>query len=91
MELSEYFLTPGALTVKQLRERIDAKSDAQVRQWRDAYQGRRPSPIYAVAIERVTGGLVSRTVWYPKDWQLIWPELAALVTEPTLKLVAHVN
>lgn len=75
MKLSEYFLRPGSLTVGQLRLRIKAKSDAQVRQWRDAYKDRRPSPIYAVAIERETEGLVSRKVWYPMDWMHIWPEL----------------
>lgn len=76
MKLSEYFLLPQALSVAELRQRIGAKSDAQVRQWRDGFQDRRPSPVYASALERETKGLVSRKDWYPDEWHLIWPELA---------------
>lgn len=31
---------------------------------------------HCVAIERATGGLVSRRDLRPDDWHLIWPELA---------------
>ncbi|UXC20036.1 transcriptional regulator [Comamonas squillarum] len=75
MKLSEYFLKPNALSVGELRARISAKSDAQVRQWRDGYQNRRPSPAYAVAIEQATGGQVTRKDLYPSEWGAIWPEL----------------
>lgn len=38
-----------------------------------------PSASYCVAIERATGGAVTRRDLRPDDWQSIWPELA----EPT--------
>lgn len=38
-----------------------------------------PSASYCVAIERATGGAVTRRDLRPDDWQSIWPELA---TEP---------
>ena len=75
MTLSEYFNQPGALTVARLRELIGAKSDAQVRQWQHGYADRRPGPVYCVAIERVTNGLVTRRDLRPDDWHLHWPEL----------------
>lgn len=38
---------------------------------------RRPVPIErCIAIERVTGGAVTRRDLRPDDWMLIWPELA---------------
>lgn len=38
---------------------------------------RRPVPVqHCVAIERATGGAVSRRDLRPDDWHLIWPELA---------------
>lgn len=46
-----------------------------VQQWAS---GARPVAIErCVAIERVTGGLVTRKQLRPDDWHLIWPELAA--------------
>ncbi|MBV7459468.1 MULTISPECIES: YdaS family helix-turn-helix protein [unclassified Acidovorax] len=37
---------------------------------------RRPVPVrYCVAIERATGGAVSRRELRPGDWRDIWPEL----------------
>ncbi|QIL81002.1 helix-turn-helix domain-containing protein [Diaphorobacter sp. HDW4A] len=81
MKLFEYFSTPDALSVSELRIRIGAKSDAQIRQWRDGFQDRRPSPAYAVAIEQETKGLVERKDWYPDEWRRIWPELVQQ-TEP---------
>lgn len=32
--------------------------------------------VYCTAIEKVTGGIVSRRDLRPDDWQAIWPELA---------------
>jgi len=44
-----------------------------VNQW---VSGHRPVPIIqCVAIERVTGGAVTRRELRPGDWQKIWPEL----------------
>jgi DNA-binding transcriptional regulator YdaS (Cro superfamily) len=76
MKLHEYLSSPGALTVAQLAERIGAKSDAQIRQWQHGYADRKPGPEYCVAIERETGGKVTRKDLRPDDWQAIWPELA---------------
>lgn len=40
-----------------------------------AYGFRECSPILAVAIERVTNGMVRRQGFFPSTWQAIWPEL----------------
>lgn len=43
--------------------------------WRD---GKRQMPVqHCSAIERATGGQVTRQDLRPSDWQDIWPELAA--------------
>lgn len=86
MKLNDYFKQPGALSVRQLRERIGARKDDQVRQWQHGYAGRRPSPSYCVAIERATGGQVRR--WdLREDWAEQWPELVGVpgAPEPTLR------
>lgn len=75
MTLDEYLKSPGAMTVGQLREAIGVKSDMQIRQWRYGYGNRQPDPANCVAIERATGGAVSRRKLRPNDWWLIWPEL----------------
>lgn len=59
MKLHEYLSSPDSLTVAQLRERIGAQSDAQIRQWQHGYAERKPSYENAVAIERATRGAVS--------------------------------
>ena len=74
LELRTYLESEGALSIAQLRESVGAKKDDQIRHWRDGI--RRPKPITAVAIEQTTQGAVPRQVWYPKDWEQIWPELA---------------
>ena len=84
MNLHEYLATEGALSVAQLREAIGAKSDAQIRQWQHAYDDRRPGPAHAVAIERVTDGLVRRWDVRPNDWHRIWPELIGTEGAPPL-------
>lgn len=71
-ELRRFLEAPGAPSVSAFRELAGAKQDAQVRHWRDGV--RRPRPKTAVRIERVTEGRVPRHVWYPDDWQEIWPE-----------------
>jgi len=76
MNLSEYFSRDDALTVSGLRKAIGAKSDLQIRQWLHGYAGRIPGPAYCVAIERATGGLVTRLELRPHDGHLIWPEFA---------------
>lgn len=59
MNLHDYLSTPGALTVSQLRDRIGALSDAQIRQWQHGYSDRRPSAENCVGIERATSGAVT--------------------------------
>lgn len=76
MDLDEYLKSPGNLTVTELRIAVNAKSDAQVRQWQHGYADRLPSPANCVAIERATGGAVTRQDLRPQDWHLIWPELS---------------
>jgi len=74
MNLAEYFDSQSAMPVAALRKAIGVKSDAQVRQWRYGYARRVPSPPYCIAIERATGGMVTRADLRPHDWQQIWPE-----------------
>lgn len=81
MNLKTYFLTPGSLTVSQLRVAIGARSDAQLRQWQHAYKSRKPGPAYCIAIERATGGLVTRQDLRPVDYHLIWPDLLPVSTQ----------
>ena len=64
---------------------------AAVNHW---VKGLRPVPIqHCAAIERATGGVVTRQDLRPDDWHLIWPELAPPGTQTTLPLggkgVAH--
>lgn len=48
--------------------------------------GRRPVPTkYCPAIEKATGGLVTRQELRPKDWHQNWPELVKRRTKPAAK------
>ncbi|MCS4509159.1 transcriptional regulator [Xylophilus ampelinus] len=54
--------------------------------WRD---GKRRIPAdQCYRIERAMGGLITRQVLRPKDWQEIWPELVAGYGEPAEPLAA---
>ena len=75
MKLHDYLQKPGSLSVSELRTRIKASSDAQIRQWQHGYADRVPSPENATAIEQATEGAVSRWDLRPEDWHRIWPEL----------------
>lgn len=56
--------------------RLIGVSPANVNQW---VTGNRPVPIErCVAIERATGGAVTRKDLRPDDWESIWPELAGV-------------
>ncbi|WP_224099611.1 helix-turn-helix domain-containing protein [Paraburkholderia caribensis] len=86
MDLDQYLSMPGAPTVAQLRQRMcdlgyPVKSDAQIRQWRRRFNGRKPDPRNSVGIEKATEGKVSRITFYPDDWQTVWPELAEVQHE----------
>lgn len=78
MNLREYLASPKALTVAQLRERVGAQSDLQIRQWQHGYAGRKPSLENCVAIERVTEGAVTVEELRPgEQWARVkdktWP------------------
>ena len=77
MNLHDYFAKPDSMSVAQLRERIGARSDAQIRQWQHGYADRVPSPANCLAIERATDGEVTRQDLRPTDYWLIWPDLEA--------------
>lgn len=73
MNLSDYIKgrPRGALT--ELARGIGANVP-DVSMW---VRGERPIPLErAVAIERFTGGEVTRKDLFPATWQRIWPELA---------------
>jgi Putative antitoxin of bacterial toxin-antitoxin system, YdaS/YdaT len=59
MKLHEYLSQPDSLSVAQLRERVGAQSDAQIRQWQHGYAERKPSFDNSVAIEKATDGQVT--------------------------------
>lgn len=48
-------------------------SQPVISNWRA--RGTVPDAIHCVAIERATGGAVTRRDLRPDDWRLIWPEL----------------
>ena len=74
MKLDEY-LKQGVMTAAALAAAIGAKSTMQVRQWQHGYAKRKPGPAYCIAIERATGGAVTRKDLRPDDYGDIWPEL----------------
>ncbi|MBO7411148.1 MAG: helix-turn-helix domain-containing protein [Ottowia sp.] len=74
MTLDEYLKKHGG--IDDLRAAIGVKSDEQIRQWARGWQNRKPSPRNCVAIERATGGLVTRQELRPDDWREVWPEIA---------------
>lgn len=75
MNLSEYLSSAGSLSISELRQRIGASSDAQIRQWQHGYANRKPGPVYCHRIEVATEGAVTRRDLRPDDWRAIWPEL----------------
>ena len=81
MTLSEYFaLKHGNLA--DVARAIGAPS-GNVSEWAS---GSRNTPAkFGAAIERATGGQVTRKDLRPDDWQDIWPELA----QPTTQEATH--
>lgn len=56
--------------------------------------GDKPVPVaHGAAIERFTGGVVTRKAMFPEDWHRIWPELAEPATtvnqQPAGQKVTH--
>ena len=65
------FLSRRGMT-SWLAQRIGAHTP-DVSDWK--HGNRRVPVVYCVAIERATGGQVTRKDLRPDDWHLIWPEL----------------
>ena len=80
MKLHDY-LDSGGATALELAAKVGV-SPAQMRQWVYGYAGRIPGPANCVAIERATGGKVTRKDLRPDDWFLIWPEMDGAQIQP---------
>lgn len=64
-------------------------SAPMVQQWKT---GMRPVPAqYCPAIERETGGAVTRRDLRPDDWHLIWPELVGTKGAPEVTAAEEVS
>lgn len=75
MELNQYISAKGRGAVSRLAQEIGAHIP-DVSRWASK---QRPVPEkFAVAVERATGGAVTRKELRPDDWQEIWPELIDL-------------
>lgn len=72
MNITEYLEKSGK-SASALAKNLGV-SPAIIFQWRT---GIRPIPVgRCIEVERVTNGAVTRRDLRPKDWHLIWPELA---------------
>ena len=72
MEKLRNFCESGGMSGSELARSIGVSAPT-VAEW---CSGRRPVPIArCFAIERATGGVVTRRDLRPDDWQDIWPEL----------------
>ena len=72
MELSKY-IRPMP---QEARQRLAHQCATSVGQLTNvAFSGRLCGVLLAVALEKATGGQVSRRDLRPDDWHLIWPEL----------------
>lgn len=88
MDLDTFLKQPGSMSTAELARRIGVKHVAQVNQWRNPNQDRRPDAANCVAIEKATGGAVHRWDLRPDDWHLIWPELKKVKGAPAIKAEA---
>jgi len=80
MNLHDYIKTTGRGALKRLSKDITAHAP-DVSRWAS---GERPIPVHqAAAIERATGGLVTRQEMFPDDWARIWPELTEKTPQET--------
>lgn len=79
---------------KALADRLGV-TKAAVWQWKQ--EGRKTPIEHCAAIERISGGAVTRRELRPDDWDSIWPELAArptpqpqeVATSATTQEVSH--
>jgi DNA-binding transcriptional regulator YdaS (Cro superfamily) len=67
---------PGAPTITSFAKRIGV-TRVYLSQIKAGQNGRQPSPALCVAIERESGGAVTRADLRPTDYWLIWPDLPA--------------
>ena len=58
MDLDQYLSRPGAESMAALARALNCNAD-QIRQWRNATEGRRPSPARCVQMEQVSKGLMT--------------------------------
>ena len=73
MKLSDYLASQG----RGAKSRLAAQVGGYASDVSDWLAGNRPVPVHrCAAIERATGGAVTRRDLRPDDWHLIWPELA---------------
>jgi len=73
MKLADYFQQQERGAAARLAAAIGAHAP-DVSNWA---KGTRPVPThYGAAIEKATGGQVTRKELFPDSWQRIWPELA---------------
>jgi DNA-binding transcriptional regulator YdaS (Cro superfamily) len=77
MNLDQYLSRPGAESMSALARSLGLNAD-QVRQWRHAQDGRRPSPANCTAIEEATeGGVTCEELRPDLSWSRIadkaWP------------------
>lgn len=73
MKLSDYLDGQG----RGAKSRLAAQVGGYASDVSDWLAGNRPVPVHrCAAIERATGGAVTRRDLRPDDWHLIWPELA---------------
>jgi DNA-binding transcriptional regulator YdaS (Cro superfamily) len=77
MNLHQYLSSPGSMSMAELCAAAGIKNKDQVRQWRYGHADRKPNAQHCLAIERATGGLVTRQELRPEDYWLIWPDLPA--------------
>ena len=73
MKLSDYLVSQG----RGAKSRLAAQVGGHASDVSDWLAGKRPVPVHrCAAIERATGGAVTRRDLRPDDWHLIWPEMA---------------
>ena len=88
MELAQYFAATRGAQAELARALGVPQSLPSA--WAATDQAkRRPVPIpHCAAIERITGGAVTRKDLRPDDWHLIWPEMAVQPQAPANQALA---
>lgn len=87
MEIDNYLRKPDAPSPAAFAGRLGVSCD-QLRQWRFAYNNRRPGPEMCVVIERESDQEIRRWDLRPDDWHRIWPELIGAEGAPAVPAVS---